>query len=719
MRLGLIISKQFDELFKMNGRYIDIDTDINISEDTSNIIKLIEGKKMYYQISAKRFIKVEWIINRMNDYLENEGYYIDELVAEEIVREIAKTKSINRRNLKNIFFTDISIITKHELNNMKKNVIQKQEKVTNKLNFIQNAFEDVEVKFYNFNSNFEVDNYNLRNNIAEIYGKYKNVSSKEQNDLLIELRKKINFKDIRDLCHYTRLANIEICISDVIEIMDLKRVGIHKVEPANSKYNLVTLNFQTSLLELKRLMNNRDWDCYSNYTIDKKITLSELGNKFKISRQRVLQIINKSNIIVVNNSYLFLPFRDYLNEIFKYIDYVSIDELKKSKLIYFSKSNEVLELELKFLNQLFETNYHIYNNYIFNFDISYVKEKLVSEILLDSVDLKVLNKEQLLNYVKLLNFKYPKDVYEYIISLIDDILIDNEEKHILIKNGRINNSDICKWILHNIGYPVHYSLIHERYCQYTKNYNVSLHSILATLDRSEDQGIIRTFTGTYGLVELGAQKHASAKEIAINILEEFNRPMHYTEIIREVQRQSEAKDNTIYANLNNSSEIISNNEGVYALEIWKDKLDDAFLIKRENERRLIEHSYNKYNKYSIKYLISETIIKDNSLRLPINIPCNLDSIIRILNSNNDEFIIKYNSNSNYLSGFNRVLNFSNIKSKEYIYIEIISSDYIKIYKEIEYKMYLEGVLSFGNLQETYDIEEDDVIDLLGIFYKDV
>lgn len=719
MKNDLIISKQFDEFFKLNRRFISIDSDINLPQNISNIISYLEGNKLYYQISSKRFIKVEWIIDRMNDYLENEGYYIDESIAEEILREISKTKSINRKNLKKTFFSKVSLITRYELNLLRHNISSTHRRMMHKNTFSYELLEDIESNFYKHVSNEEVSNYNIENNISKIYEKHKYINKKGDKYALIKLSENVNFKDIRELCQFTRLANIQIYISDVLTIMGLKRVGIHKIEKANSKYDLVTLNFQDSLLQMKNRMKTRDWDCYYNYTIDKKFTLEELGNIFDISRERVRQIVNMANMIANEYKYFFIPFRDYLDGILKYIDSVSVEKLKNSHLVHFSQSKEKLELELNLLNNLFSTNYHIYENKVFNFDINNLKEVLLSEILVDdSRDYKVLNKKQLLNYIRAINFKYPLDTYNYIISLFDNIIIDNEQEFMLIKKSRVINIDICRWILVNIGEPVHYSVIHEKYCQYIGN-NMSLQSILATLDRSEEQGIIRTFTGTYGLIELGAQKHTFTKDIVIRVLGEFNRPMHYTEIIREVQKESEAKDNTIYANLNNSAELLSNNEGVYALEIWKDKLDEAFLIKRENERILINHDYNKYNNYVIKYLITDNVLKDYTLRLPTNLPIDLQSITRIINSNNEEFLIKYNSKLNYLSGFDRVLNFSNIKNGEYIYIEVISSDYLKVYKDYEYNKYLEGILSFGIVEESYNIEEGEVVDLLSIFFKDV
>lgn len=718
MDIDLLINKKFDELYKKNKRYVDICSDLNLSIVPSEIRSYLEHSNLYYKLSNKRYLKVEWIIDRMYEYLKTEGYYIDNGIAETIIRDVSRVHSINHSSLTNIFFSGIEVITKHELDLINENISKKHRdlKIENKEKKMSEA--SIEKSYY---KRFFIENTfisDLEKNIITTYNNYRIINEVGHDQSIIHFINKEGVNHIRDLCQSCKLVGLDKNINDIIYMVGYRRVGISKIEPINDK-NIHT-NFKDSIDELKNKIKSRDWDCYYNYVIDKTFTLEELGKVFDITRERVRQVINKVDKMVRLEKHLFYPFKEYLEQIFEHLDFVSLDKLRKSSLIIFGQSPYELATQLNFINYLFDTKFHIFQDYIYNFDKTKIIDGIMLEIFGDELsDHKILDKQKLYVHIYNANFKEPRKIIKYIIELIDNIIFSDTEEYVLIKRNRITNVDICKWILYNIGEPVHYSVVHQKYCEYMENEDMSLRSLHATLDRSEEQGIVRTFTGIYGLLELGAEKHVFTKDLAIKVLEEYNRPMHYSEIIREVQKQSDAKDNTIYASLNTSPEIISNNDGVYALKIWEEKLDDSFQEKQEIERKLIKHGYNKFENYAIKYLIKDNIFDDYTLRLPSNIPIELDSVVKVVTINDDEFMIKYNSKLNYLYRFDRVLNISNIKSRQYIFLELISSDYIRVFREHEYYMYLEGELILNNKKLTHNNEKQDIDDILSIFYKDV
>ncbi|MBU5310602.1 hypothetical protein KQI38_01055 [Tissierella carlieri] len=720
MDIHLLINEKFDVLYKKNKRYVDICSDLNLNIFPSEIRSYLDYSNLYYKLSNKRYLKVEWIIDRMYEYLETEGYYIDNTIAEIIVRDVSKAQSINRKNLTNIFFSEIDIITKYELDLIRESICKKHKdlNIENK----DKSKSEINIEKFYYKKFFMKNTFNsdLEKNIIITYNNYRIINEMGFNQSIRHFINTEGVNDIRDLCQACKFVSLDISINDVIDIIGYRRVGIFKIEPINDKDKNIHLSFKDSIDEFKKRIKSRDWDCYYNYVIDKIFTLEELGKIFNITRERVRQVIKKADRIVKREKHIFHPFKGYLEHIFEHLDYIYIDKLKESSLIIFGQSSDELEIELNLLNYLFGTKYHIFQDKIFNFDKTEIGETIVLEVFGDElVDCKFLKKEDLYLHIYNINFKEPRKVIRYLIEHMNNIIFSDTEEYVLIKRNRITNVDICKWILYNIGEPVHYSFVYERYCEYMKNQDMSLRSLHATLDRSEEQGIIRTFTGTYGLVELGAEKHVFARDLAIKVLKEYNRPMHYSEIIREVQKQSNVKDNTTYANLNTSPEIISNNDGVYALKIWKEKLDDSFQEKQVIERKLIKHGYNKFGNYAIKYLIKDNIFDDHILRLPSNIPIELNSIVKIVNTNDDEFMIKYYSKLNYFYRFDRVLSISNIKSREYIFLELISPDYIRVFKEHEYYMYLDGKLILSNKKLTHYNEEQDIDDILSIFYKDV
>lgn len=721
MDIDLLISKKFDEFYKKNKRFVDINSDLKLQINPSEVKEYLDKSNLYYRLSAKRYLKIEWIINRMYDYLKNEGYYINNEIAEVILRDISKARSINRINLNKTFFLKTNIITKYELDLLKKSIIQKQGSLNKTNKDIINRNTKLEKTFTHKFFNDTLFNSNLEKDTVFAYNKHRIINKKMgQQQALMNFAKNSKVNDIRDLCYYCRILDLNININEAIEVIMYKRVAIYKIEPINKHNKGLKLKFVDSIYELRKLMSDRDWDCYYNYTIDKKFVLEELGLIFDITRERVRQIINKADRKAKRHKYLFLPFKEYLDEIIKYQDFVSVNKLMDSVLIEFGQTIDEISVELNILNHLFNTKYRIFEDKIVNFDENELKNEILNELIIDSSkDYIIIKKDELYNHVNKFFLKSPRKINRYLFKLIDNIIFDNKEEYVLIKRNRITNVDICKWILTNIGEPVHYSVVHEKYCEYVKNSDMSPRSIHATLDRSEEEGIIRTFTGTYGLRELGADKHVFAKDLAIKVLGKYNRPMHYTEIIVEVQKLSDAKDNTIYTNLNTSPEFISNNEGVYALKAWEKKLDENFQNKRVMERKIINHGYNKHHNYTIKYLIKESIFNDYTLRLPSNVPIKLDSVVKVVSTNNEEFIIRFNHKFNSFYRFDRVLSILDISNDDYIYLEILSPDYIRFFREHEYYMYLDDGLYLDNKKQTYKHKEEDLEDLLSLFYKEV
>lgn len=719
MDMDLLISKQFEEFYSKKKRFIDINLDIDLPITSSEIKAYITENKFYYRLSAKRYLKLRWIIERMYQYLNNEGYYINQDIAEEIVRSISKTASINRKNLKRTFFSNCEIITEHELNTIINDIseyqvnLEKKKKGAEKGGHVKNDASTIVFKTETFDS--DLDKY-----ITFSYMGLMLTNKMSQEQIILKTRKNFKHDDIRELCFCYRIIRPDLTIHKAITEIGYKRVGLYNIEPISNKNNATTFVFKDIFPQLRKQIGDREWECLYNYSIEKNFTLEELGSIFDVSRQRILQILKKAKSKAKKCEYLLTPFREYLDELFKYKDFISVNELIRHNLIIFSDDFKEFKSQIKLLNYFLNTNYHVFDENLFNINQEKLKEMILIEIFSEcDSEYRIMEKKVVYDIIAKLEFKKPMEVTKYIIPLLDNILFADYWEHLLIKRKKTTKVDICKWILFNIGEPVHYSVVHEEYCKYIDNDNMSQRSMHATLDRSEDQGIIRTFTGIFGLEELGARKHIFAKDLAIDILERLNRPMHYSEIIQEVQKYSDAKENSIYAYLNFSEDIISNNDGVYALRTWEDKLGESFVAKKDLERKLIKHDYNKYSNYTIKYLINQSVFDNYSLRLPSKVPFELIPIVKIVDVNNEEYLIKYYNSHGYLYRIDKVLNFLGIKTGEFIYLELLSPDCIRIFKEKEYHAYINEELIIKNKRQINYDEDEHIDDLLSIFFKDV
>lgn len=724
MNSTLIISDIFEQKYKEHNRFIDISTDIDLNISVEDIRKTIESSGLFYKLSNKRYIKIEWVTNRMHEYFLNEGKYITKTIAEEIIRNVSAVKSVNRKSLNSVFFSRKDIIVKEDLELIEEKLIKHYlewgndnfSKVIHEINESNDTFtylEDEIDKLYT--SDLEV-------NLAMSYNCIKLMNEKNIKTNLDDYIKKNNISFFVDLCQRIKNTGVQINISEVLRNSKYTRTSICRISSRVGKDFFDFTDFSELNKKILSKVPNRDWECYTSYIIEKNCTLEKLGVKFNISRERVRQIIKKVDRVILSFFPASNPHIDYLNILFEHLDIISMEHLLNSELIKFGSSRSEVISNIMILNHLYKTEYQV--NEVE--DIVTVGNKLgISRSLTEELfnntkeNTILITRDEYLKSIANLNMDAPGTTALELLTSIENLLIDDNFKYILIKKTRITNVDVCKWILYNLREPVHYSVVHKKYCEYVKDYKISPRLILATLDRSKNVGIIRTSVGTYGLTELGAKGHKTAVEMAVNVLKKYDRPMHYNEIIKEIQVISELKPKSIYAFLTNSNKFMSNGDGVYALKSWRSKLDENFKEKQSVERSIQNHSYNKYSNYTIKYLIKEKVFDNSMLRLPSNIPVKISQNITIVTIHKTEFILKYYPSLSSLYKFDRVLHLSNISPGDIIYLEVINSNFIRLYTEEQYSRYIEGDPVSHDDKRTSPNQNNNIDEVLNIFFKEV
>lgn len=205
-----------------------------------------------------------------------------------------------------------------------------------------------------------------------------------------------------------------------------------------------------------------------------------------------------------------------------------------------------------------------------------------------------------------------------------------------------------------------------------------------------------------------------------NILKRKNRPMHYDEIIKELKNTKNIKYNTAYSRLRKNLNILSNGRGIYALKDWKDKLPEEFKLAQKSNKQILEHGYNKYENYTIKYNITKSVFKNKSLRVPSNVPIDLFGLVLLNDMQRNEYYVEYQKKYKTLVRIDIALNSMQISEDEIIYLELIDDKNIIIYREYEYIDYLKNGKDFN---KTYDnrveiADSAQVQDLLSLFKKE-
>ncbi len=731
-----MLMRAFEEQRHIRGCFIDVYHDLHssgISQDI--IINIVNNRKTFLKVAYGRYVLLNWVIERVERELEQEKL-ISKFRMNQIVQEVAKLKRYDDSEVKKIFFSESNFLDSGDL------VLVKQRLFEQNSIWVQKITEEILTEIPQSISNdgnplSSKDPFNvglnstiLSTGISDMNQEIK-LAAVDLGDsfngmydrfcIFMKIKNQVRFDkllighntyDIRKFCNLTRC----FCDSSLVQLLDecdLKKASFYRVASKNTPIT----SFMQAITEVSRDISDRDWDCLNRHVVLGNETLEEIGKKYKISRERVRQIISKTERKLRKHSNFLVQYYICLSEVFTFTNVFSIKDINRYMHGLPENIDEMIKA-LNIINLVFEDHFFILEGYVYRIS----SEKFIEEIsgLGQNTNNGLMIMKKTLKSA-MVNLGYSFSNINDALILIGKhkrVLSSPEKEYVFIKDSKPTNVDIAKWILFNIGRPVHYSIVLEHYIKFTGEMNYPARNILATLDRSEEAGIVRTFTGTYGLVDLGAIKHIAAEDIAEDILRTKGRPMHYSEIISLAREQTDAKENTIYAFLNISEKFISNNDGVYALLEWENSLDPSYQQKREVERVLISHGYNVFSRYALEYQIGDSMFKYGTLRFPSNMPLEVEPVVKIIDCNNEEYSLKYDVKYNYINRIDTVLNLKGIRLGERIWIELFSADTVRLFNEEEYKSYLKGEIVFDESKSNTNVESDHVDDILNIFFKE-
>ncbi|HHW70650.1 MAG TPA: hypothetical protein GX392_04805 [Clostridiales bacterium] len=384
-----------------------------------------------------------------------------------------------------------------------------------------------------------------------------------------------NLKDgmhFSDICAILQMFWYDITEEDIYSILTtdkrFKQIGyniwgLHEWKA----YAEVQTDFQETLREVKTRFTDRNWTIFYMYKISsKRYTYEEIGNMYGLTRERVRQITNQGVRKFKHVSYM---------RKFDYYRYFLLEKLDRQKIIL--------------LEQLNTTYQNIFGNCNPTEVINTLNTIKVDFIIVnDKYILKKAHFQSIEIFLTKIKKSIPKgQIYEhpmsYILKILDidtDIgkdmflgLIDSSNKffynHIngilYMSSVNITKADIAYIVLREIGEPIHYTCIGEKYGELTGEHP-SKRLVLSYLDRHDE--IVRVFTGIYGLKEWGCEEHVGLLELATEVLEDEHQIMHYMDIYEKIKDRTMAKPSSLISLISNDDRFVIPCSGYVGLSKW-------------------------------------------------------------------------------------------------------------------------------------------------------
>lgn len=331
----------------------------------------------------------------------------------------------------------------------------------------------------------------------------------------------------------------------------LSLVGINNETVRIRQYDIIEEH-------LIAVCGRRSWNIFKEYVTNKNITMGDIADRLKVTRQAV-----GDKIVIITNK---LRLDKQLIQIKNIIDTVinhmiEQDELYKCMKLVSGYSKQEVDSIISIINRVFNRCIHKYNGYILDFKV----DSLIRNILKLNRNKNIMKLNEVKEIMKALGI----DIDEYYVSKIIEMtqycLYNKELEIAYIKYGKMGILDVCKFILYCEGRPMHYLDVRKKYKKIT-NRNVSDKVILHELLRGMSNGVVRVDEGTYGLENLGHKQRVNTIDILINIMRRHNKPLAVGDIMKYVTEEcDEVRLGTIHTYLSCRKQFERVTRGVYKI----------------------------------------------------------------------------------------------------------------------------------------------------------
>jgi hypothetical protein len=702
--------------------------------DENELKNIIEASNKYIIVGEKTYALAEWTkYKELHMLPEEKSISIHDKLRTSILKSIKSLKILNNYNLEYLVYK--------LLKNFKYSMTKSQ--IIDELYFLNDIDDkklDVILSYYGFiHYNYKFGYYyskkekTVENHIFDIINKLKYLENIDIEtciyNLLNRLGQPMNLDEIVDYVNIFYNVNREQLQAILDNSSKFKSVG-YKIYALNEweRYEEISYDFEKDLSTFveKQGLQERDWEIYKKYVFNlQDFTLEELGNMYNITRERVRQIIKRIDRKMLHPTCK-KKFKKYITLIESLIienGVLSLDQNCYTEELKAIFGNRNLIEVIRFLNKvedkffIFENKYCCLKskyNYVINYldylvkkiGESYASSKKFDDIC-DELKIKTSIEEKFLRTI-----------------------IDNEKRFFVNSNNNtcyysketFDKYSLMWIILDEIGEPVHYSLIMEKYNSITGS-SINSRTILSYLDRRKDL-FVRVFTGIYALNEWGYRKHTHVTDLVVELLESKKSIMHYEDIYECIKDKTMAKKTTVYQFIQADERIASLGFGFYGLKSYIEANSNNLeyysnIIEFNTKRRvgyILKKFSNEYGNTTIKYRVVQSMIDSYSIKIPKIFNIQLDNIIHLFDNQYNRYICKFDIYNN-LYGIRAYFKRKEIKEGDILYLEIISKNIIRLLTNYEYEHEYE-VFDYTKYSEYFDIEnskdEDNVIEIVDI-----
>lgn len=510
---------------------------------------------------------------------------------------------------------------------------------------------------------------------------------------MYELTEIINkFKRIDELSDDSLLDNYFVNKKQIIDIFyDIKVLGRtfedNEIEQAYKRFlgNKYEEYYNSDLnkIDMLKIVDKiildadlRSWEVFRDYELIGGRTLQSIANEYNITRERIRQIKKKVRERVIRSYKVKIVIDDVYKNIQSQSEsnlFISKDLFFDNKFVNFGESNNEVIVNVSLMAYVLGLNFFETDKYYVFTDDKY---KTIDQCL-ESKMFSQLEEDKVYN---LTIFANKKMIDEVPIDYLRDWIVDKNwlvvyDNSLYFRKRKLTKVDKCKFVLHLLGEPSHYSDVHSLY---TKVYGdmTSEHSVHALMDRGRDEGIVRTFTGTFGLEELGEKQHISIQDIAVGIMKDEVREYDLNDLVIDIMKYTEAKHNSIVTTLFTNKTFLITKESTIILRKWNNqlKLEETTGKNTFNEQGIVDEC--DY----LKYTINEFTIKYNRIRIPLGFTNTIKPFVNCA-FKNTELLLKYDDNSRLLVGINKLIDELGLCQGDSFFM-VFHNDTFYIHKEL-------------------------------------
>lgn len=392
----------------------------------------------------------------------------------------------------------------------------------------------------------------------------------------------------------------------------------------------------------------RSWELFRDYELVGGRTLQSIANEYDITRERIRQIKKKIREKVINSDKIkaiFIDFYRYLMSQSSSKQFIGKSMFQENEIAHFGEGHDEIFVRVSLMAYVLNLNlYKTEKYYVF------VNKKYDS---LDQfIEYKVYNLFEEDKLYDISRFQNEVIILDVPMDYLRKWLVERNwlviyKEYFYFKKKKLTKVDKCKFILLLLGEPSHYSDVYRLYAKVYKD-RTSEHSVHALMDRGRDIGIVRTFTGFYGLIDLGEKQHISIQDIAVGIMKNEIREYDLNDMVIDIMKFTEAKRNSIVTTLFTNKTFLITKESTIILRTWNNQLE---LKETTGKNAFNEQGVVDGCEY-IKYTINEFTKKYNRIRIPLGFTTTIKPFVSC-SYKNKELLLKYDVNSRLLVGIDK------------------------------------------------------------------